>query len=74
MPPDIARQKSDDRYKQMREIFKQEVKDGDLPDPKSMATFLFAKIPWQEYARDNRQEALRLPARSAVVWASPERS
>jgi maltooligosyltrehalose trehalohydrolase len=55
----VARHKSDDRYKQMREIFKQDVKDGDLPDPNSEKTFQSAKIPWEEYERQDRQDALR---------------
>ena len=59
MDDDVARQKSDDRYEQMREIFKQDVKDGDLPDPNSVATFESAKIPWDEFERQDRRDALR---------------
>src|SRR5215217_1425037 len=39
----LAAAKSADRYKQMREIFKQDVRYGDLPDPNAVATFLSAK-------------------------------
>jgi maltooligosyltrehalose trehalohydrolase len=56
---EAAATKSADRYKQMREIFKQDVKDGDLPDPNSVATFETAKIPWDEFAQPERRDALR---------------
>ncbi len=56
---DAASAKQADRYKQMREIFKQEVKDGDLPDPNSVATFETAKIPWDEFEQPERRAALR---------------
>jgi maltooligosyltrehalose trehalohydrolase len=59
MDEEVAKQKSDDRYKQMREIFKQDVKDGDLPDPNSVETFLSAKIPWEEFEWQDRRDALR---------------
>lgn len=58
MAEDVAKAKSDDRYKQVREIFRQEVKDGDLPDPNSVATFQSAKIAWDEFDRQDRREAL----------------
>lgn len=54
-----AAPKRADRYKQMREIFEQDVKDGDLPDPNSVATFDTAKIPWDEFGRPDRRDALR---------------
>ena len=59
MDDEVAKQKSDDRYKQMREIFKQDVKDGDLPDPNSVATFESAKLPWHEFEWQERRDALR---------------
>ena len=54
-----AAAKQADRYKQMREIFKQDIKDGDLPDPNSVATFETAKIPWHEFELPQRRDALR---------------
>ncbi|QQR34836.1 malto-oligosyltrehalose trehalohydrolase [Devosia oryziradicis] len=59
MDKDVSQAKSDDRYKQMREIFKQDVKDGDLPDPNDIATFQSAKYPWGELGRQDRRDAMR---------------
>ena len=56
---EAAAAKRADRYKQMRETFKEDVKDGDLPDPNSIATFQSAKIPWAEFDQQERQDALR---------------
>lgn len=54
-----AAAKQADRYQQMREIFKQDVSEGDLPDPNSVATFERAKIPWHEFEQQERRDALR---------------
>lgn len=59
LPEDIAREKSADRYDQMREIFAQDVKDGDLPEPNDRKTFLSAKLAWEEYERPERRAALQ---------------
>ena len=56
---EAAAAKRADRYKQMRETFKEDVKDGDLPDPNSIATFQSAKIPWAEFDQQERRDALR---------------
>lgn len=49
LPPDIAKEKADDRYDQMRDMFKDQVEPGSLPDPNDPATFAAAKLPWQDY-------------------------
>jgi maltooligosyltrehalose trehalohydrolase len=49
LPEDAAKAKRDDRYVQMRDIFKEEVEPGGLPDPNDPATFESAKLPWEEY-------------------------
>lgn len=59
LPEDAAKAKSDDRYRQMREMFAEEVADGDLPDPNDPATFAMAKLPWDDYRdRPERLAAL----------------
>lgn len=55
---EAAEAKKADRYKQMREIFKEEVGEGGLPDPSDPRTFDMAKLPWSEYGLDDRREAL----------------
>ncbi|MDC9824240.1 hypothetical protein PRN20_10870 [Devosia sp. ZB163] len=49
LPEDVARSKADDRYEQMREMFGEEVKEGDLPEPNDSEAFLMAKLPWDDY-------------------------
>lgn len=58
LPEPHASEKRDDRYKQMRDIFKQEVKDGGLPDPQDPATFEMAKLDWSQYEQPKHREAL----------------
>jgi malto-oligosyltrehalose trehalohydrolase len=55
---EAAQAKRDDRYKQMREIFKEDVEEGDLPDPNDPQTFQMSKLAWDEYAMPERQAAL----------------
>lgn len=51
--------KRKNRYKQIRELFKQpEVKDGDLPDPNDPATFMSAKLPWDDYYAEHNRNAI----------------
>lgn len=59
LPQEVAKSKADDRYKQMREMFAEDVKDGDLPQPNEPETFAMAKLPWDDY-RD-------LPERRAAL-------
>jgi maltooligosyltrehalose trehalohydrolase len=51
LPEEAAKAKRDDRYKQMRDIFHEDVDDGDLPEPNDPATFEQAKLRWYEYDR-----------------------
>lgn len=53
-----AAPKREDRYKQMREIFDEEVKDGDLPEPNALETFQSAKLVWEEFAEPKKRDAL----------------
>jgi malto-oligosyltrehalose trehalohydrolase len=46
------------RYKEMREMFNEDVKDGDLPHPNDPATFESAKFPWDALERDEHRRAL----------------
>jgi maltooligosyltrehalose trehalohydrolase len=60
LPPDVAKQKADDRYDQMRDMFKDQVGPGTLPDPNDPATFMAAKLPWQDYQQmPERRAALQ---------------
>jgi len=68
-----AERKRADRYKQMREIFKQPVEDSGLPDPNSIKTFNSAKLPWGQFEQCEKREALerfRILAfyRQNLVW------
>jgi malto-oligosyltrehalose trehalohydrolase len=58
LPEDIAKEKEKDRYRQMREIFKEDVKEGELPDPNDPATFAEAKLDWSEFDLPRGIEAL----------------
>jgi maltooligosyltrehalose trehalohydrolase len=46
------------RYKEMREIFNEEVADGGLPHPNDPATFEKAKLPWAAYEKEEHRAAL----------------
>jgi malto-oligosyltrehalose trehalohydrolase len=58
LPDDIAKEKRDDRYDQLRNTFKHEVEPGGLPDPNDVATFNSAKLTWADYERPERRAAL----------------
>lgn len=49
----------DGRYQQMRDMFHEDVADGDLPDPGDPETFQQSKLVWSEFEQDERQAALR---------------
>jgi maltooligosyltrehalose trehalohydrolase len=59
LPEDAARHKAEDRYKQMRDMFKEDVEDGALPDPNDPKTFDMAKVRWDDYYNEERQAALQ---------------
>ena len=59
LPEAIAADKRADRYQQMREIFEEDVADGDLPDPNAEQTFDSAKLDWADYANPERLAALQ---------------
>lgn len=59
LPEDAAQAKREDRYKQMREIFHEDIADGELPEPNDRATFEQAKLRWHEYGeRPERRASL----------------
>ncbi len=57
-PEQEAEAKRQDRDRQMREIFKEDVDEDGLPDPNDRATFLSAKIDWEAFASQQSQAAL----------------
>jgi maltooligosyltrehalose trehalohydrolase len=59
LPTDVAERMANGRYKQMRDMFGEDVEPGDLPDPNDPATFQMAKLPWNDF-RD-------LPERRAAL-------
>jgi maltooligosyltrehalose trehalohydrolase len=67
LPDDAAAEVRADRYKQMRESFEEEVKDGDLPDPNALETFQRAVIDWDEFEEPERQAALAR-FRTLAAW------
>ncbi|HVY43874.1 MAG TPA: alpha-amylase family glycosyl hydrolase [Hyphomicrobiaceae bacterium] len=58
LPDDVAQRKRDDRYDQLRNIFKHEVGPKGLPDPNADETFRSAKLDWTEYERADRRASL----------------
>lgn len=58
LPEGPARAKREDRYKQMAEMFGDEVEEGELPEPNDPSTFAMAKLPWQDYTKKDRLDAL----------------
>jgi maltooligosyltrehalose trehalohydrolase len=68
LPDEAARAKSDDRYEQMRDMFKEEVKPGDLPEPNDLATFEVAKLPWEDYANLPERRAALDRFRTLARW------
>jgi maltooligosyltrehalose trehalohydrolase len=73
LPEDAARHKAEDRYRQMREMFKEDVADGGLPDPNETETFEMAKVRWDEYYNEERRAALErfrtlARLRREMVW------
>jgi malto-oligosyltrehalose trehalohydrolase len=57
LPDEVAKEKRDDRYDQVRNIFKHEVGPEGLPDPNAIETFRSAKLCWSEYQRPERRAA-----------------
>ena len=47
------------RYREMREMFNEEVRDGDLPHPNDKQTFDMAKLPWEAFAEEQHLASLR---------------
>lgn len=47
------------RYREMREMFMEDVRDGDLPHPNDPHTFAMAKLPWDAFTKEQHVAALR---------------
>jgi maltooligosyltrehalose trehalohydrolase len=46
------------RYKEMREMFKEDVQQGALPHPNDPQTFESAKLVWEDFGQDQHRAAL----------------
>jgi maltooligosyltrehalose trehalohydrolase len=64
---DAAQAKQAGRYKQMREIFKEKVEDGGLPDLNAVSTFVSAKIAWADFDNPRHRDALER-FRQLAAW------
>jgi malto-oligosyltrehalose trehalohydrolase len=58
LPAQAAEAKQEERYRQMREMFHEEIPPEGLPDPNDPATFMAAKLPWDEWHAEDRRAAL----------------
>lgn len=68
LPEAPASAKQDDRYEQMRELFHEDIREGDLPDPNDPATFAAAKLPWHEIAEHPERRASLERFRTLARW------
>lgn len=53
-----AQAKREERYKQMREMFKETIPPKGLPDPNAVETFASAKLDWTHFATKSGRAAL----------------
>lgn len=67
LPEAAARPKAADRYRQMRDMFGEEVEDGDLPDPNDPATFASTKLDWEDFDKPAHLAALER-FQSLAAW------
>ena len=58
LPEAAAQAKRDERYKQMREMFKEAIPPEGLPDPNAVETFTSAKLDWEHYTTEAGRAAL----------------
>jgi maltooligosyltrehalose trehalohydrolase len=58
LPEPFASSKAADRYDQMRNIFNEQVGEGQLPDPQDPTTFEMAKVDWSQLERPEHRESL----------------
>lgn len=73
LPEIVAQAKRDDRYKQMEEVFEEDIPPGGLPDPNDPDTFRSAKLDWEHYASEAGRAALErfrtlTGYRRDIVW------
>jgi maltooligosyltrehalose trehalohydrolase len=62
-----AAAKRADRYEQMKTVFNECVREGDLPDPNDEATFLASRLDWAQYETGQGQASLGR-FRELVTW------
>lgn len=69
-PEADAEEKRQERYEQMKEMFKRPIPSGGLPDPNERATFLRAKLEWDNPSDAPALEKFRRLAkwRRDMVW------
>jgi malto-oligosyltrehalose trehalohydrolase len=67
LPPEAAKPKAEDRYRQLEEMFHDPVEPGGLPDPNAPSTFEAAKLPWSDYELPEHRAALER-FREMAVW------
>jgi len=58
LPPEAAAAKAEERYRQMHDMFHDEVAPGGLPDPNDPGTFETAKLAWSAYEQPEHRAAL----------------
>lgn len=58
LPEAAAQAKRDQRYKQMREMFKEDIPPEGLPDPNAPETFALAKLEWGHFTTEAGRAAL----------------
>jgi len=58
LPEQAAEAKRDERYRQMTELFDEDVPPQGLPDPNDPATFEMAKLDWEHFDTEEGRAAL----------------
>ncbi|WP_055045622.1 alpha-amylase family glycosyl hydrolase [Devosia sp. A16] len=58
LPEAAGRAKAAERYRQMEEMFHDDVEPGGLPDPNDPATFEMARLRWDDYQKPEHRAAL----------------
>ena len=58
LPEQAAQAKRDERYRQMAEMFKENIPPEGLPDPNAVETFHSAKLDWEHFATEAGRAAL----------------
>jgi maltooligosyltrehalose trehalohydrolase len=59
LPPEAGDMADQRRYREMREMFSEEIEDGTLPHPNDPQTFATAKLAWDDFSQEGHVAALR---------------